>query len=262
VKVGFWDEKAAEWVRNLVAADLIEPAYYNEINPHAAAWLRNLIDAGHIAPGFVDERSIEDVRPSDLAGFAQCHFFAGIGIWSLALRRAGWPDDKRVWTGSCPCQPFSQAGEGGGFADERHLWPHWFHLITQRRPDVILGEQVASKDGLAWLDLVHADMEAANYGGGGGLSIYSLRASALRTSDNGCIGLPTPSGTSNHGRNHVSGRLDEWGGSGNPFRGTEVGRLHLPGFELWVMGIPDAWRPRMPLATQLSRKSQPSSSKP
>ncbi|OVZ93401.1 DNA cytosine methyltransferase [Yersinia kristensenii] len=138
-------------------------AYYNEIDPYAAQWLRNLIKAGHIAPGYVDERSIEDVRPDDLREFTQCHFFAGIGVWSYALRRAGWPDDKPVWTGSCPCQPFSAAGKGGGFDDERHLWPAFFHLIQQRRPPTILGEQVASKDGLAWLDLVQADLEGANY---------------------------------------------------------------------------------------------------
>ncbi|ENO8556962.1 TPA: DNA cytosine methyltransferase [Yersinia enterocolitica] len=138
-------------------------AYYNEIDPYAAQWLRNLIKAGHIAPGYVDERSIVDVKPEDLTEFTQCHFFAGIGVWSYALRRAGWPDDKPVWTGSCPCQPFSAAGKGGGFDDERHLWPAFFHLIQQRRPPEIFGEQVASKDGLTWLDLVQADLEGANY---------------------------------------------------------------------------------------------------
>lgn len=138
-------------------------AYYNEIDPHAAQWLRNLIDAGHIAPGVVDERSIEDVRPSDLLGFTQCHFFAGIGVWSLALRRAGWPDDLPVWTGSCPCQPFSSAGAGGGFEDSRHLWPTFAWLIRQRKPPVILGEQVASKAVEPWVDLVHADLEAMDY---------------------------------------------------------------------------------------------------
>lgn len=138
-------------------------AYYNEFDPYAAQWLRNLIAAGHIAPGDVDERSIEDFHPDDLKHYTQCHFFAGIGVWSLALRRAGWPDDRPVWTGSCPCQPFSSAGEGAGFDDPRHLWPHFAWLIRQRRPGEVLGEQVASKDAEPWLDLVQADLEAMEY---------------------------------------------------------------------------------------------------
>jgi DNA (cytosine-5)-methyltransferase 1 len=138
-------------------------AYYNEIDPYAAEWLRNLIAAGHIAPGVVDTRSIEEVRPNELREFTQCHFFAGIGVWSYALRLAGWPDERPVWTGSCPCQPFSAAGKAGGFNDERHLWPAWRHLIGECLPRVVFGEQVASKDGLAWLDLVHTDMEAEGY---------------------------------------------------------------------------------------------------
>jgi DNA (cytosine-5)-methyltransferase 1 len=138
-------------------------AYYNEVDPFAAQWLRNLIAAGHIAPGEVDERDIRDVSPTDLVRFDQCHFFAGIGGWSRALRLAGIPDDAPVWTGSCPCQPFSAAGSGGGFADERHLWPSWFHLVDVCRPAKIYGEQVASLDALEWFDLVCADLENAGY---------------------------------------------------------------------------------------------------
>lgn len=139
------------------------PAYYNEIDPYAAQWLRNLIAAGHIAPGDVDERSIEDVHPDDLKPYTQCHFFAGVGVWSYALRRAGWPDDGPVWTGSCPCQPFSAAGAGTGFDDKRHLWPHFHWLISERQPAIVFGEQVASKDADPWLDLVQADVEDMDY---------------------------------------------------------------------------------------------------
>lgn len=138
-------------------------AYYNEIDPFAAQWLRNLIAAGHIAPGEVDERSIEDVTPDDLRGFTQCHFFAGIGVWSHSLRLAGWPDDRPVWTGSCPCQPFSPAGKGDGFADERHLWPAFNHLISERRPQHVFGEQVAAGNANVWFDLVQADLEGMGY---------------------------------------------------------------------------------------------------
>ncbi len=141
-------------------------ALYNEIDPFAAAWLEQLIASGHIAPGVVDRRSIDDLRADDLRGFRQVHFFAGIGVWSYALRRAGVPDDAEVWTGSCPCQPFSAAGKGGGMDDERHLWPSFIHLIRECRPRLVFGEQVASKDGLAWLDLVQTDLEGARYAAG------------------------------------------------------------------------------------------------
>ena len=136
----------------------MKPAYYNEIDPFCAQWLRNLIAAGLIAPGDVDTRSIEDVRPEELVGYRQCHFFAGIGVWSYALRRAGWSDDDEVWSLSCPCQPFSAAGDGDGFEDQRHLWPAAFHLIRERRPAKIVGEQVASKGAEPWIDLVCDDL--------------------------------------------------------------------------------------------------------
>ncbi len=138
-------------------------AYYNEHDRHAAAWLRELIAGGHIAAGEVDERSIVDVRADDLRGYTQCHFFAGIGGWSYALRLAGWPDERPVWTGSCPCQPFSAAGKGQGKADERHLWPAFYRLIRECRPGVVFGEQVAASIGFDWLDHVCADLEREGY---------------------------------------------------------------------------------------------------
>lgn len=137
------------------------PSYYNEFDGYAAQWLRNLIAAGHLAPGDVDERSIADVQPDDLRGYTQCHFFAGIGVWGHALRSIGWADDRPIWTGSCPCQPFSAAGKQKGIADERHLWPEWYRLVEKCRPAIVVGEQVASA--LGWLDIVQNDLENAGY---------------------------------------------------------------------------------------------------
>jgi DNA (cytosine-5)-methyltransferase 1 len=137
--------------------------YYNDNEPYVCAWLRNLIAAGHLPAGDVDERSIIDVQADDLNGYRRCHFFAGIGGWAYALELAGWPDDREVWTGSCPCQPFSLAGRGAGMLDERHLWPQWNRLIEQRRPQVIFGEQVEAAIRHGWLDLVQADMEGIGY---------------------------------------------------------------------------------------------------
>lgn len=138
-------------------------AYYNENDAEKAACLRQFITDGLIAPGEVDERSIKDVQPSDLRGFSQCHFFAGFGVWSYALRLAGWPDKRSVWTGSCPCPSFSSAGKGQGFDDPRHLWPDWSRLICECKPATVFGEQADDAIGYGWLDLVQTDLERAHY---------------------------------------------------------------------------------------------------
>ena len=137
--------------------------YYNEFDPQTAEWLRELIKAKLIPDGVVDDRSITEVQPADLAGFVQCHFFAGIGGWSEALRLANWPSDRPVWTGSCPCQPFSSAGKQKAQSDDRHLWPAFFGLIRECQPDVIFGEQVEGAIRHGWLDGVQADLEGEGY---------------------------------------------------------------------------------------------------
>ena len=138
-------------------------AYYNEPDVYAADWLESLIALRLLSAGRVDRRKIEDVPASDLDGYSQHHFFAGIGGWPLALRLAGWPDDAPVWTGSCPCQPFSSAGRGRGKREqcERHLWPVWRQRIAARRPRVVFGEQVAQA--ADWHAAVGDDMEADGY---------------------------------------------------------------------------------------------------
>lgn len=156
-------------------------AWYNDNDPYCAEWLRNLAAAGYLPAGTVDQRSIVDIEPDDLVGYRQCHFFAGIGGWPYALTLAGWPDDREVWTGSCPCQPFSAAGRQGGIADERHLWPQWFRLIRECRPDTIFGEQVEGAVGFGWIDRVFADLEAEGYACGTAvLGAHSVGAPHIR----------------------------------------------------------------------------------
>lgn len=133
--------------------------YYSEHDAYAAQWLRNLIAAGELPEGDVDERDIQDVQPGDVRGYRQCHWFAGVGGWPLALRLAGWPDDRDVWTGSCPCQPHSSASRGRRVAED--LWPSWLALISDARPSVFLGEQV--DEARAWLDGVRHDAESVGY---------------------------------------------------------------------------------------------------
>ncbi len=168
--------------------------YYNDNDPKACAWLRELIAAGLIPDGRVDNRSILEIKADELAGYDQCHFFAGVGFWSLALRWAGLEGQPGIWTGSCPCQPFSCAGAGKGVDDERHLWPVFRDLIRACRPAVVFGEQVASaavvgKVGRGveapavpvWLDGVRADMEAAGYAFGASvLGAHSVGAPHIR----------------------------------------------------------------------------------
>lgn len=138
-------------------------ALYNEFDPAAAHILRHIEAKGIIASGKIDERSIKNLEPKDVECFTQCHFFAGGGFWSIAARAAGWPDDRPLWTASCPCQPFSAAGQGGGTDGPRHLWPDLFRLVRACRPSVVVGEQVAGKAGYGWFDGVSSDLEGEGY---------------------------------------------------------------------------------------------------
>lgn len=137
--------------------------FYNDCDRTAAAWLRELAHCGHIPPGVIDAKDIREINPHDLNGFTQVHLFAGIGGWSRALRLAGWPECRPVWTGSPPCQPFSTAGKRRGELDVRHLWPEMRRLVAECRPPTVFGEQVASRDGREWLARVRVDLEALGY---------------------------------------------------------------------------------------------------
>lgn len=137
--------------------------YYNEFDNDVADWLESLILAGEIPDGVVDRRSIVDVQPSDLKDFNAWHFFAGIGGWPLALRMAGFPDDFHVWTGSPPCQPFANCGKQKGRSDPRHLAPKWLELVSECRPRLLFGEQVADAIKKHWLDDLYDKLEMESY---------------------------------------------------------------------------------------------------
>ena len=210
--------------------------YYNDNEPFVCEWLTNLIAHGLIPPGMVDCRSITDVKSKDLRGYTQCHFFAGIAGWPLAFQIAGWPNDRPVWSASCPCPPFSVAGKQTGcpecqskdiiwdpgttgqavcsdcdyewFADARHLWPEVWRLAAECRPRHIFGEQVASRQGLEWLAGVRGSMEILG---------YAVGATDLPAAS---VGAP-----------HIRQRLwwttsprDEAGGMGNPGHGSRPTR--------------------------------------
>ena len=117
----------------------------------------------NLSLGHVDQRPIQGVTAADVEPYQRAHFFAGIGGWEYTLRLARWPDAAPVWTGSCPCQPYSAAGKGLGDKDPRNLWPELRRLIDECRPAIIFGEQVASKSGRAWLARVRSDLEAMGY---------------------------------------------------------------------------------------------------
>lgn len=198
--------------------------YYNDTDPKVCAWAKELIKAKLVPDGEVDCRSIEDVRPDEIKDFIQCHFFCGILGWPLALRLSGWPDDKPIWTGSCPCQPFSQAGQGKGVADERHLWPAFKWHIEQRKPPVVIGEQVASADGREWLAGVRADLEDLGYAVGSadlcaaGVGAPHIRQRLYWVADSG-------SGADNNGPDlqgakHTEQRTIPCGQQGGPANGS------------------------------------------
>lgn len=169
-------------------------AYYNEIDPFAAQWLRELIAAGLIAPGEVDERSIEDVRPDDLNGFVQCHFFAGIGIWSLALRMAGWPDGRmteKYGREVAHASLSARQAKALGLMTSGTFGPHSTGLLSNADLSLLLANRLQARTDcigsilyrLTWKERITPL----------GRSIPALRASVLRTSANVCIGWVTPS---------------------------------------------------------------------
>ncbi len=138
--------------------------YYNDNDEKICTWTQAAIDAGVLPKGYLDVRDVKTVDPEFIKGFAQAHFFCGVGGWPLALEFAGVPNDFPIWTASLPCQALSCAGKRLGAKDKkRHLWPAFKKLVAKFLPAVIVGEQSASKAGRQWLAGVRADLEDLGY---------------------------------------------------------------------------------------------------
>ena len=248
--------------------------YYNDNDKFCCGWVEKLIEAGLVPPGDIDGRSICDIGPDEVRRYDQCHFFNGIGGWPLALLQAGW-GDRPVWTGSCPCQPFSSAGRKEGVKDERHLWPAFFGLIQECRPPVVLGEQVATAVGRGWLDIVLGDLEAEGYACGAAvLGAHSVGGPHIRQRiywwGDRDFRVPHPAGTGLQGpsgeglRNQACDKLDdeqggreeEEAGARPPGSGADGGMGFWKGWE-WLLFRDGKRRPVEPVSAEMADEFPP-----
>ena len=81
-------------------------------------------------------------------------------IKKLTAADIGHPID--VISGGFPCQPFSNAGQRRGTADDRHLWPEMLRVVAEVRPRWFVGENVTGFVDME-LDNLLAALENSGY---------------------------------------------------------------------------------------------------
>ena len=136
---------------------------YTDQEAYVCRWMENLVAKGLLEEGTVRCTKLEAIGEEDLDAYRHVHLFAGIGGWPAALQLAGWPQGREIWTASMPCQPFSQAGNQQGVADERHVWPEVARRVRRSRPELLVGEQVPEALNHGWWDEVVEDLEEMGY---------------------------------------------------------------------------------------------------
>lgn len=181
--------------------------YYNEFDPAAAAWLRELMANNLIAQGDVDERSIKDVRGDDLRGYAQCHFFAGIGIWSALSAETGGATTVLSGQEAAPVSPSRRRAKASVSKTQDISGPTGFGSLRSAGLTRYLVNRLQARASGSILYTLTWKITATP----SGRSIYRLRASPKGlTFDSVFTGWPTattpsggqtwPEGTSGTGR--------------------------------------------------------------
>ena len=127
--------------------------------------------------------------------------------------------------------PSVQPVPGGGVTDERHLWPVWFNLIRECRPDVIFGEQVEAAINHGWLDLVQSDLEGEGYACGavglpaGGVGAPHIRQRLWFVADAQSVGRSIQHTPHNGSANAPSNTLANANDSVADQRRSDIGEL-------------------------------------
>ena len=129
--------------------------------------------------------------------------------------------------------PSAQPVQGGGVTDERHLWPTWFNLIRECRPDVIFGEQVEAAINHGWLDLVQADLEGEGYACGavglpaGGVGAPHIRQRLWFVADAQSVGRSIQHTSHNGSANAPSNTFANANDSVADQRRSDIGELGI-----------------------------------